>query len=131
MLQSVVSCIWAEMTRLHIHYSTKPQILISHFTLPQNKNLGIWITPIMNFSVRCHRAASKANQALGMIKRNFNTCPNVPLRHYSKHLFAHIWNIVPQFGVHTILKTSIHLKRCREGPQSLFQLFLHLIMNLD
>ena len=31
----------------------------------------MWITPTINFSVHCHRAGSKANQALGMIKRNF------------------------------------------------------------
>ena len=37
----------------------------------EQKDLGVWTTPSMNFSVHCQKAASKANQALGMIKRNF------------------------------------------------------------
>ena len=37
----------------------------------EQKDLGVWITPSMTFSVHCHKSASKANQVLGMIKRNF------------------------------------------------------------
>ena len=44
---------------------------ISLHPTTEQKDLGVWITPTMNFSVHCHRAASKANQALGMVKCNF------------------------------------------------------------
>ena len=37
----------------------------------EQKDLGVWITISMTFSVHCHKSANKANQALGMIKRNF------------------------------------------------------------
>ena len=37
----------------------------------EQKDLGVWITPSMTFSVHCHKSARKANQALGMIKCNF------------------------------------------------------------
>ena len=37
----------------------------------EQKDLGIWTTSTMNFTMHCHKAASKANQALGMIKQNF------------------------------------------------------------
>ena len=37
----------------------------------EQKYLGIWTTSTMNFTMHCHKAASKANQALGMIKQNF------------------------------------------------------------
>ena len=45
----------------------------------EQKDLGVWITPTMNSSVHCHRAASKANQALGTIRRNFKCLFKVPL----------------------------------------------------
>ena len=32
----------------------------------EQKDLGVWTTPSMNFSVHCQKAASKANQALGI-----------------------------------------------------------------
>ena len=37
----------------------------------EQKNLGVWTTSTMNFTMHCHKATSKANQALGMIKQNF------------------------------------------------------------
>ena len=38
----------------------------------EQKDLGVWIIPAMNsIVVHCHRAVSKANQVLGMIKHNF------------------------------------------------------------
>ena len=40
-------------------------------TTIEQKDLGVWITPSMTFSVHCHKSAGKANQALGIIKRNF------------------------------------------------------------
>ena len=40
---------------------------VLQFTTEQ-KDLGVWTTPTMNFTMHCHNAASKANQALGMIK---------------------------------------------------------------
>ena len=44
---------------------------ISLHPITKQKDLGVWITSTMNFSVHCHRAASKANQVLGMVKCNF------------------------------------------------------------
>ena len=40
-------------------------------SITKQKDLGIWTTSMMNFTMHCHKAASKANQALGMIKQNF------------------------------------------------------------
>ena len=37
----------------------------------EQKDLGIWTTSTMNFTMHCQKTASKANQALGMIKQNF------------------------------------------------------------
>ena len=37
----------------------------------EQKDLGIWTTSTMNFTMHCQKAVSKANQALGMIKRIF------------------------------------------------------------
>ena len=37
----------------------------------EQKDLKVWITPPMTFSVHCHKSAGNTNQALGMIKRNF------------------------------------------------------------
>ena len=65
----------------------------------EQKDLGVWITPSMTFSVHCHKSASKANQALGMIKRNFKYIPKSSLMILYKtfvrpHLeyCAPIWN---------------------------------------
>ena len=35
----------------------------------EQKDLGVWTTSTMNFTMHSHKAASKANQALGMIKK--------------------------------------------------------------
>jgi len=37
----------------------------------EQKDLGIWITPSMNFSLQCQKASNKANQTLGRLKRSF------------------------------------------------------------
>ena len=37
----------------------------------EQRDLGVWITPAMNFSSHCHKIANKANQILGRLKRNF------------------------------------------------------------
>ena len=65
----------------------------------EQKDLGVWTTPSMNFSVHCQKAGSKANQALGMIKRNFKYMSNSSLMILYKtfvrpHLeyCAPIWN---------------------------------------
>ena len=65
----------------------------------EQKDLGVWTTPTMNFTMHCHKAASKANQALGMIKRNFKYMSNSSLMILYKtfvrpHLeyCAPIWN---------------------------------------
>ena len=45
----------------------------------EQKDLGVWTTPTMNFTMHCHKAASKANQALGMIiSEILNIYPIVP-----------------------------------------------------
>ena len=36
-----------------------------------DKHLGVYITPTMNLSLQCPKAAAKDNQALGIIKRTF------------------------------------------------------------
>ena len=100
---------------------------ISLHPTTEQKQLGVWITPTMNFSVHCHRAASKANQALGMVKRNFkhlSKCSLVLYKTFDLEYCAPIWS--PHY-----CKDIDTLEKCREGPQSLFQLFLHLVMNLD
>ena len=63
----------------------------------EQKDLGVWITPSVTFSVHCHKSASKANQALGMIKRNFKYISKSSLIHKTLvqlHLkyCAPIWN---------------------------------------
>ena len=37
----------------------------------EQKDIGIWTTSTMNFTMHCHKAASKANQALGMIRHDW------------------------------------------------------------
>ena len=39
----------------------------------EQRDLGarVWTTPAMNFSSHCHKIANKANQILGILKRNF------------------------------------------------------------
>ena len=36
------------------------------------KDLGVWITSKPDFSLQCDKAAAKAMQSLGLIKRSFN-----------------------------------------------------------
>ena len=82
----------------------------------------------MNFSAYIvAKLPIKQNQALGMIKCNFKYV------HVHKVFYDIIQNTcsatsgvatVPQFGIPTIVKTSTHLKKFREKPQSLFDLQL-------
>ena len=46
----------------------------------EQKDLGVWTTSTTNFTMHCHKATSKANEALGIIKQNFNICPNDSLQ---------------------------------------------------
>ena len=49
-------------------YINNTLVTLLHPTTEQ-KDIGVWTTSSMNFSVHCHKAAGKANQALlGMIK---------------------------------------------------------------
>ena len=67
---------------MHLGRNAKATYIYTLFNLATNSNtllqptleqkdLGVWITPSMTFSVHCHKSAGNANQALGMIKRNF------------------------------------------------------------
>ena len=77
----IVLYIWVEMTEPHsytlFNLVTNSNTLLQPTT--EQKDLGVWNTPSMNFSVHCQKAASKANQALGKIKRNFKYMSKVPL----------------------------------------------------
>ena len=71
-----------------------------HSTTEQ-KDLRVWITCTMNSSVHCHRVASKANQALGMIKRNFkhlSKCSLVTL--YKIFVRQHLEYCAPVWNPH-------------------------------
>ena len=37
----------------------------------EQRDLGVWTTPAMNFSSYCHKIANKPNKILGRLKRNF------------------------------------------------------------
>ena len=59
----------AKATHTLFNLATNSNTLLQ--TTIEQKDLGVWITPSMIFSVHCCKSAGKANQALGMIKHNF------------------------------------------------------------
>ena len=59
----------AKATHTLFNLATNSNTLLR--TTIEQKDLGVWITPSMIFSVHCCKSAGKANQALGMIERNF------------------------------------------------------------
>ena len=62
----------------------------------EQKDLGVWITPSMTFSVHCHKSAGKANQALGMIKRNFKCISkSSPMMLYKTFVRPHLKYCAP------------------------------------
>jgi len=65
----------------------------------EQKDLGIWITSDMNFSLHCQNISNKANQTLGRLR---STCLPDPLQPFTKHLFVHTWNTVSQSGIPTL-----------------------------
>ena len=67
----------------------------------EQKDLGVWTTPTMNFTMHCHKAASKANQALGMIKRNFKYMSNSSLMIlYKTFVRSHLEYCAPIWNPH-------------------------------
>ena len=77
----------------HAQYFT---LFITHWPFIPTLTLFNWLNCNINFSVHCHRAASKANQALGMIKCNFKylfKCSLVTL--YKTFVCPHLEYCVP------------------------------------
>ena len=75
--------------------------------------------------------SQQSNQALGVIKCNFKYMSESSLIIFFVQPDNHIWSTVPQSGIRTIVRTSTHLKRCREESLSLFHLSLHSVMYPD
>ena len=70
----------------------------------------------MNFTMHYHKAASKANQALGMIKRNFKYMSNSSLMIlYKTFVRPHLEYCVPQFGALIIVETLIYSKGTKKS----------------
>ena len=45
------------------------------------KNLGVWITSKLDFTLQCDKASAKAMQSLGLIKRTFTKArPDLALK---------------------------------------------------
>ena len=84
--------------------------------ITEQKDLGVWTTPSMNFSVHC--------------QRNFKYMSNSSLMIYKTFVRPHLEFCAPIWNPPTIVKTSTHLKRCREEPPNLFHLSLHLTKSI-
>ena len=61
----------------------------------EQKDLEVWITPSMTFTVHYHKSASKPNQALDMMKCNFKYMSESSFIILFVQPDKHIWSTVP------------------------------------
>ena len=95
----------------------------------EQKDVGVWITPSMTFIMHCHKSASKANQALGMIRCNFKCISQSSLMIlYKTFVRPHLEYCAPIWNSR-YCKDIDTLERCREEP--LIHPCLHSAMNPD
>ena len=68
--------------------------------VPQERDLGVEVSSSLKPSLQCSKAAAKAMQVLGIIKRNFFMNDEEDFRCCSMAIYVHIWSIVFKFGRH-------------------------------
>ena len=114
----------------------------------EQKDLGVWTTSTTDFTMHCHKATSKANEALGMIKQNFNICPkNSLMILYKIFVQPHLEYCAPIWNPHycrdiDILERvqkrdtiQLHSLHCRQQRSNLIEAYkiinnyYHILLN--
>jgi len=79
---------------------------LSHVT--SARDLVVWVTPQMDFSMQCQKAAAKATQALGVSKRTFKHLNKESfLLAYKSYIRPHLEYCVQLWNPHLIKDIDI------------------------
>ena len=97
----------------------------------EEKDLDVWYTSDLKPSLHCQRAAAKASQVLGLIKKSFwINFVNMLVLLYKMCMYALTWSTVYKFGTHTWPKMDILEKVQRCATKCLRSLAITLILSM-
>ena len=77
----------------------------------EEKDLGVWCTSDLKPSLHCQKAAVKASQVLGLIRRSFKINSVEMFIFYIRCTFGLIWNIVNKMCTRTFPSSIRKLSR--------------------
>ena len=97
----------------------------------EEKDLGVTFDSRLQFSTHIAACTSKANQRIGLLRRNFKFLDEETFMPLYKALVRPILEMVILYGSHISKRIVNSWKRCREGLQNLSDLLKTRVILLD